>query len=620
MDFSPIPNLRYGLDTMLQSEPVVSSKLHMHKYVQLAQSRLKPSSVSSVRPSPSVLLQPSRTEVMAQIPYIHLLTHYLDLLVRFYSLVVVGLLVKLRTKTPVKPTDSGETFYLTEPVAMAEETDKRPHVSPFTSKTVRVILGDGQALNVPKFLLNTCPKLQEISKTAGPPHMVDVKLAVGHAIFYYLLTDQYQCLRPGGKTDHDRLVAELKTGIQVYIAARKYQLPGLQSLARKEIQVLADKLPFLLVLNLFQDLDLEPNADETWVDEFVQSGLLNIFQKPTACLEDSSLRVEKGALSFTNIVLKNLAEVLSKDLAPARKDIVPPTEPTPEPAPAVEPEPAPTTEPEPAPATEPEPAPTTEPEPAPATEPEPDLTTEAEPARATEPEPDLTTEAEPAPATEAEPASIVSETAPADETITSDFERVPEELCPRNIENAPEEVVSADLNQVREVMPESEFGHVSIPEAVESKEVPSQTPSGSPETSIKTPSNSNPDHPDLVPVDDPIGPKEEYAVDTSPRYMLEPALEPVTKVSSEYVPPSENSDSRHSPWIRWGRTKMEEPLTYVVEGEPCSRREIRSDMAAQVPPRVSRRMKKRSLRLLDGSSPSPLPALESESQASAWRS
>ncbi|KAI1826099.1 hypothetical protein F4861DRAFT_537457 [Xylaria intraflava] len=271
---------------------------------------------------------------MAFLDYIHLCVPYLDLLLRYYNLAVAGLFTRIRGAPLLEPTSPREMSHPAEPVTMADETDTRPQQSPFAGSSVRVRLGDGSFLSVPGSLLVKCPEIRAAYLSPTSIQLDDVNPAVGHVIFYYLLTDMYQCLRPKGDSHRERLVDELKTGVNAYIAARKYNLPGLQNLAKEEIQTQANQLPFPLVLNLFQELGLEPNAGDMWVDGYVWSGLESIFRYPTAFLEDSSLRVDQGATSFTNIILKNLADLLSKDLAPARKDAELPPEPSPEPAPA----------------------------------------------------------------------------------------------------------------------------------------------------------------------------------------------------------------------------------------------------------------------------------------------
>ncbi|RYC64109.1 hypothetical protein CHU98_g2106, partial [Xylaria longipes] len=228
------------------------------------------------------------------------------------------LLNTLRSPRPLRSTNRREITYF---VPMAEEDDGRPESSPFESVSTEVYFGSGPKFIVPSSLFLNCPKLRQGEKRATRSiGLDDVTSAVGHVIFYYLLTDTYQCLRPKGNSHHERLVNELATGVGAYNASRKYELLALQETAKDEIQRLSQQLPFPLVLNLLRDLHLDPSASETWLDSYVQSGLKNLFQTPTAFLDYTNLQVEQDAISFSNIILKNLANMLTNDAAPPRTD------------------------------------------------------------------------------------------------------------------------------------------------------------------------------------------------------------------------------------------------------------------------------------------------------------
>ncbi|KAI3326190.1 hypothetical protein HD806DRAFT_532841 [Xylariaceae sp. AK1471] len=219
---------------------------------------------------------------------------------------------------------------ITEEVVTGEvisgETDPRPESSPFASTSIHIYFSDENTLSVPSSLLKKSPKLLE--NTSWPPSTIrlnGVTSAVGHVLFYYLLTDTYQCLRPKGVSLHERVVDEFTTGVRVYIAARKYELPSLKKLAQDEIRRLADELPFPLVLNLLQSVQLNPSAEDTWVSDYVQSGLKNLFENPTKSLECSDPQAERNIVSFSDMILKNLAELLVNGLGPPRKDSVTPS-------------------------------------------------------------------------------------------------------------------------------------------------------------------------------------------------------------------------------------------------------------------------------------------------------
>ncbi|KAI0468115.1 hypothetical protein F4859DRAFT_215164 [Xylaria cf. heliscus] len=328
--------------------------------------------------------------------YVHFFIHYLQILIWNYKLIMARLLNTLRSPRTMRSANRREITYF---VPMAEEDDGRPESSPFESVSTEVYFGSGSKFTVPSSLFLNSPKLRLGEKR--PPRSIcldDVTSAVGHVIFYYLLTDTYQCLRPKGNSQHERLVNELATGVDVYNAARKYELLALQETAKDEIQQLAQQLPFPLVLNLLRDLHLDPSASETWLDDYVQSGLKNLFRTPTAFLDYTNLQVEQDMISFSNIILKNLANLLSNDVAPPRPEYAETPTPSPEPVvieegPALDSEPISEVEPLPEPA---EPAPSQREEeasPVPALALEPETQPEPEPeaiamAELATPEPD----------------------------------------------------------------------------------------------------------------------------------------------------------------------------------------------------------------------------------------
>ncbi|KAI0521808.1 hypothetical protein F5B22DRAFT_503017 [Xylaria bambusicola] len=259
---------------------------------------------------------------MARLHYIQAFMNYLQVLVWNYSLAVARLLTRLRNAPSLKPTNRREIQYL---IGMAEEDDKRPESSPFAGFTTHIYFREGPDFVVPTSLIQKCPKLVP-DGARWPPSAIrvdDVTSNIAHIIFYYLLTGTYQSLRPKGSSHEEKLGNELKTGVQSYNAARTYELPALQELAKDEIQRLAQELPFPLVLNLLRNLHLDPCERETWLDDYVQAGLKHLFQTPTAFLDLTAAQVEHDVVSFSNIILKSLAHLLSNEVVLTQKDMPP---------------------------------------------------------------------------------------------------------------------------------------------------------------------------------------------------------------------------------------------------------------------------------------------------------
>ncbi|KAI0201919.1 hypothetical protein F4808DRAFT_88328 [Astrocystis sublimbata] len=243
--------------------------------------------------------------------YILLFFRCLRILLRNYNLALARLLDTPKSQHPSRHSNQRD---ITFTVPMAEGADERPLSSCFESPSTIVRFGNGPELNVPTFLFFRYPKLRQGTDEAT--HNVcldDITSAVGHVIFFFLLTGSYQCLRPKGNTKDDRLIDELDTGVGVHNASRTYELVALQGAAKDEVQRLAQQLPFPLVLNHLRNLQLDSGASELWLDEYVQSGLRSVLQNPTAFVDYTNPQVEQDAISFSNIILKNLASVLASN-------------------------------------------------------------------------------------------------------------------------------------------------------------------------------------------------------------------------------------------------------------------------------------------------------------------
>ncbi|KAI0145140.1 hypothetical protein GGR57DRAFT_480909 [Xylariaceae sp. FL1272] len=136
-----------------------------------------------------------------------------------------------------------------------------PKVSPFASPGFKVYFNDEPALTVPSALLEQNPQLLRHNNP-----IMEVTSAVGHVIFYFLLTGKYQCLQPQGGSVDDQVIDELTTAARVFNAARKYNLADLEKLAKSEIQKLASQLEPKQIVRLFGRENLDLRYKDTWAE------------------------------------------------------------------------------------------------------------------------------------------------------------------------------------------------------------------------------------------------------------------------------------------------------------------------------------------------------------------
>ncbi|KAH9991680.1 hypothetical protein F4779DRAFT_632010 [Xylariaceae sp. FL0662B] len=194
---------------------------------------------------------------------------------------------------------------------LAEEVDTRFESSPYAASSIGVYFGNEVTpLHIPIPLLCKSLKLSSLSRWGDTLRLGKVSPDAGHVLIHYLFTDNYQSLKPKGSSPHEKLVAEFTTAVKAYAAARLYELLSLEELSKREIERLGEKLSFPLVLDLVQDAYPDPSADDAWLDSYLKSGLKYLFQDPVALQEYSSLNTRRTTMSISDILIKNLLELV----------------------------------------------------------------------------------------------------------------------------------------------------------------------------------------------------------------------------------------------------------------------------------------------------------------------
>lgn len=192
----------------------------------------------------------------------------------------------------------------------------RLDVSPYAAPSAVLQLQDASRLYVPAHLLVKSPKLSSPDEN-GIYHL-DMPHEVAHVVVHYLFTDTYQCLRPKGSSQNEKLIAEFLTSIRVYIVARDYKLPLLEELAQAEIIRLGSGFRIPLVFDLVQEAYPHPSLDDTWLRQYLKSRLSILFTDPKELLEwDPAL--EPKTTTISDILLKNILELLRDNIISSHK-------------------------------------------------------------------------------------------------------------------------------------------------------------------------------------------------------------------------------------------------------------------------------------------------------------
>ncbi|PYI09399.1 hypothetical protein BO78DRAFT_337472 [Aspergillus sclerotiicarbonarius CBS 121057] len=339
---------------------------------------------------------------------------------------------------------NGEPELPPPPVPSVNEYDQPP-TSPYSTSIIQIIIG-GNQYGVPEYYLRPYPRLSP-SYSWHRPSLDDINQDIGHTLIHFLYTGTYQTIAPSINDPYvNPRSREFERSVYAYQAARRYNITGLEDIAREYMFTFDDSVTTLEILNIARKVYATLPSDDAWFetfirdklvsafeldglqfrkdieqygvgteikfDQFLMAAVMEIYSQKIATLEDAvANRVEDD-----NVPVEEIAEVAveipSVD-APVEEPYEEPPPPSPvplspdrdqpyqpppssfssprpvrEPSPGYEPlEPASDQEPEPEPEPMYDPVPEPEPEPMYEAEPEPDMIYEVEPG----PEPEIKT-------------------------------------------------------------------------------------------------------------------------------------------------------------------------------------------------------------------------------------
>lgn len=113
-------------------------------------------------------------------------------------------------------------------------------------------------------------------------NFADISPQAGHVLVQYLYSpDKYHTLRYTGWPvipERQLTVRRFQTAVEVYGAAKKHELRGLEQLAKKEMLELGGRLDAFTVIGV---LEQQPtDGEDKWLDEFVKGWARKAFQDP----------------------------------------------------------------------------------------------------------------------------------------------------------------------------------------------------------------------------------------------------------------------------------------------------------------------------------------------------
>lgn len=212
---------------------------------------------------------------------------------------------------------------------------------PYTSNTCALYFQSKGPLRIHRHLLSKSPKLasQVVSQFDRPPtlRLDDVSLDVGHILVHFLVTGDYQCLKPKGDTPAEKNASEFDTALCAYAAAESFQLPSLCELAEREMRRLGDELSLASIVDIMEEPG-PTSLQNPGAAVFLESHMRSFWESMTRPAADGLLAELGTPNTISKVILKSVAQFISSELLRKELEGVPEKEPAPAQASEVEPQ------------------------------------------------------------------------------------------------------------------------------------------------------------------------------------------------------------------------------------------------------------------------------------------
>ncbi|RAH66009.1 uncharacterized protein BO66DRAFT_442555 [Aspergillus aculeatinus CBS 121060] len=237
---------------------------------------------------------------------------------------------------PPKSTSSSSRINGDDSVEVEVEEYDQPESSPYESRRVILLLGPHERKHsVPEYYLRQSPIFTDILSTY--PHFItktvpciplpDVDDDLIHTVVHYLHTGSYQTLRPAGGSDWTK--TEYRRSVLVYGAAARYELLGLQTLARKYLQKLDTHLSIFDVLGVARKVygggkgSTIPDYDPWFFEVYVRGKMADAFVEDRDLFERPRFQYLLGAeTGFDRFLVQALVWIYEARIAELEKRAV----------------------------------------------------------------------------------------------------------------------------------------------------------------------------------------------------------------------------------------------------------------------------------------------------------
>ncbi|KAH6961734.1 hypothetical protein BKA56DRAFT_598988 [Ilyonectria sp. MPI-CAGE-AT-0026] len=187
---------------------------------------------------------------------------------------------KRQTEPKDNDPNTGPSDSLVGPELLPFPTKLTLHQSPYASSTVKIHFEDGNptnsAMHIHKTLLQPFPGLSSLCGSLSRTtelRLKNVSQNAGHVLVHFLYTGKYQTLRVDIPAPLDRLAAQFRTCLQVYVASKTYELRDLQILVQIELQQLGQKVDIPDLIAVTEEIYAGAHLGDLWFQSFIHSEL-----------------------------------------------------------------------------------------------------------------------------------------------------------------------------------------------------------------------------------------------------------------------------------------------------------------------------------------------------------
>ncbi|KAL2143009.1 hypothetical protein VTI28DRAFT_468 [Corynascus sepedonium] len=202
-----------------------------------------------------------------------------------------------------------------------KEADTRPEKSPYGSPSCTIPFAG--PLTVPLDILKKSPKLHAAYELRLP-ELPAIPEDVGHVLVHYLHTGTYDSLKPKGTDVMSKQICELRTSIQTYAAARKYELPGLMRLAESKIDKYGKGIPLPALLEVARDAYPTLTEGDAWFLNYLRSRIRPHLKDPKSLMGSNLLDQISGILSPNRVLLRTVLELFCEQIVVRPENTTPP--------------------------------------------------------------------------------------------------------------------------------------------------------------------------------------------------------------------------------------------------------------------------------------------------------